>query len=98
VHLLQSRLDEAIRWFEKARSANPAHPNFRAFLAAAHALKGETERAATELAEARKLSSDYRYSSITRLRAAAYWGVPKISALFEATFFAGLRKAGMPEE
>jgi hypothetical protein len=25
-------------------------------------------------------------------------GVPKIRALFEATFFAGLRKAGMPEE
>ena len=26
------------------------------------------------------------------------WGVPKIRTLFEATFFAGLRKAGMPEE
>jgi hypothetical protein len=26
------------------------------------------------------------------------WGVAKISALFEATYFAGLRKAGMPEE
>jgi hypothetical protein len=24
--------------------------------------------------------------------------VPKIRALFEATYFAGLRKAGMPEE
>jgi hypothetical protein len=24
--------------------------------------------------------------------------VPKISALFETTFFAGLRKAGMPEK
>ena len=29
---------------------------------------------------------------------ARYWGVPKIRALFEATYFAGLRKAGMPEE
>ena len=27
-----------------------------------------------------------------------WWGVPKIRALFEATYFAGLRKAGMPEE
>jgi len=27
-----------------------------------------------------------------------YWGVPKVRALFEATYFAGLRKAGMPEE
>jgi len=24
--------------------------------------------------------------------------VPKVAALFEATYFAGLRKAGMPEE
>ena len=26
------------------------------------------------------------------------WGVPTIRALFEATYFAGLRLAGMPEE
>jgi len=25
-------------------------------------------------------------------------GVPKIRALYDATYFAGLRKAGMPEE
>jgi hypothetical protein len=29
---------------------------------------------------------------------AGNWGVPKIRALFEATYFVGLRKAGMPEE
>jgi hypothetical protein len=44
------------------------------------------------------LSLDGRYSSIARLQAAAYYGVPKIRALYEATYFAGLRKAGMPEE
>jgi len=27
-----------------------------------------------------------------------YWGVPKVRALFEATYFVGLRKAGIPEE
>jgi hypothetical protein len=27
-----------------------------------------------------------------------HWGVPKVRALVEATYFAGLRKAGMPEE
>jgi hypothetical protein len=27
-----------------------------------------------------------------------YWGVPKVRALFEATYLAGLRKAGLPEE
>jgi tetratricopeptide (TPR) repeat protein len=98
VHLLQSRIDEAIIWLEKARSARPAAPNIRAWLASAFGLKGETEHAAAELAEARKLSGDGRHSSVTRLRAVRHWGVPKISALFETTFFAGLGKAGMPEE
>ena len=50
-----------------------------------------------ELAVARKLAGDNRYSSIAHLRAAQYWGVPKVRALFEATYYVGLRKAGMPE-
>jgi TolB-like protein len=99
VHLLQSRTDEAIVWLEKARSAIPAHPNPRAALASAYALKGDTQRAATELAEAQRLSPDGRFSSLGRLKAAlGYWGVPKIRALFEATLFVGLRKAGMPDD
>ena len=53
---------------------------------------------AAELAEARRYGADDRYSSLARLRAIGYFGVPKIRALFEATYFAGLRKAGMPEE
>jgi TolB-like protein/Tfp pilus assembly protein PilF len=101
VHLLQSRTDEAVLWFEKARNAAPVHPGMRAYLASAYALKGETERAAAELLQAQRLANDDRYSSTARLRVGGnggYWGVPKIRALFEATFFAGLRKAGMPEE
>jgi tetratricopeptide (TPR) repeat protein len=104
-HLLQSRTDEAILWLEKARSAFPAFLNIRAVLAAAYALKGETERAAAELSEARRLSADNRFSDLAHLKAAGapqsasgYWGVPKVRALFEATYFAGLRKDGMPEE
>jgi tetratricopeptide (TPR) repeat protein len=100
VHLLQSRIDEAIIWLEKARNAIPAHPATRAQLASAYALNGETERAAADLAEARRLSPDDRYSSMAGLRALGNYGalVPKIRALYEATFFAGLRKAGVPEE
>ena len=98
VHLLQSRINEAIVWLEKARNDIPAVAAVRSNLASAYALKGETERAAAELTEARRLSGDDRYSSITRLRAARYFGVPKIQALHEATYFAGLRLAGMPEE
>jgi len=96
-HLLQSHLDEAIFWIEKARSANTEHPLPHAYLASAYALKGETERAAAELVQARRLSSDDRYTSIARLRAVGPFGAPKIRALFEATYFVGLRRAGMPE-
>jgi len=100
VHLLQSRNEKAIIWFEKARSHNSEHPNPHAYLASTYALKGETERAAAELAEARRLSGGDRFSSIAHLKAfpGAWWGVPKIRALYDATYFAGLRLAGMPEE
>jgi len=100
-HLLQSRTDDAIVWLEKARSDLPAAVDVRSRLAAAYALRGETERAAAELKEARKLSVGDLFSSIAQLKAGgAYsgWGVPTTRALFEATYFAGLRLAGMPEE
>jgi adenylate cyclase len=98
IHLVQSHTDEAIRWFEMARSANPTRPGPHAYLASASALKGEADRAASELAEARRLVRGNLYSSITRLKATIPFGVPKIRALFEATYLAGLRKAGVPEE
>ena len=95
-HLLQSRPGEAVVWCEKARSAAPAAPIFRTLLASAYALRGETERARAELAEARRLVGDDRYSSIARLRAVVSWGAPQL--LVETTYFAGLRRAGVPEE
>jgi tetratricopeptide (TPR) repeat protein len=98
VHLVQSRIDEAIVWLEKARSAMPAHTLPHAHLASAYALKGDTGRAAGALAEARMFSADDRYSSIGHLRAVGDFGVPSVRALYEATFFAGLRKAGLLEE
>jgi len=101
VHLLQSRIDEAIVWLEKGRSARPTVPFPRSRLASAYALRGETERAAeAELAEARRLDGGDLFSSIAHVKADSvlWWGVPKIRALFEATYLAGLRKAGMPEE
>ena len=71
VHLLQSSIDQAIVFLEKARNANQVHPLVRARLASAYALKGDIERAATELAEAGRLSSDGRFSSIARPAARA---------------------------
>jgi adenylate cyclase len=100
VDLLRSHIDEAIVWLEKARSAAPGRPFTHLSLTAAYALRGETDRAAAELAEARRLDGGDLFSSIAHLKAypGAWWGVPKTRALWEATYFAGLRKAGMPEE
>jgi tetratricopeptide (TPR) repeat protein len=97
-HLLRSRADEAIAWYERARNAAPAHPEFRAFLAAACGLNGDIGRATAEFTEARKRVGDDRYASIARIRASLSWGVPEVTTLAEATFYAGLRNAGVPEE
>jgi adenylate cyclase len=98
VHLLQSRTDEAIPWLEKARAANPDWAGAHAELASAYALRGNYERAAVELAEARRLSGDGRYSSIARLKAIQNFGVPTIRVLFEATYLDGLLRAGVPDD
>jgi adenylate cyclase len=100
VHQLQSRTDEAIRWLERARGAVPELPFVHLLLASAYGLKGETERAAAELAEARRLHGGDRCSSIANVKAfrGGYWGAPRIRALFDATYIPGLRNAGMPEE
>jgi TolB-like protein/Tfp pilus assembly protein PilF len=97
VHLLQSRTEEAIVWLERARTANPALEFPHAWLASAYALKGDLARAAAELAEARRRAGGKGFSSILRM-SAGHWGAPSVRALYEATYFAGLRKAGMPEE
>jgi adenylate cyclase len=100
--LIQSRFEDAIRWLEKARNALPELPIHHSYLAAAYALHGDAEQAAAELTEAQRRSANY--SSIARLkptlsRDAQFQGArPEIRAMFEATYFAGLRKAGMPEE
>ena len=56
VHLLQSQIDDAILWYEKARTSNPGVPFPHAYLAASYALKGEIDRASVELNEARRLA------------------------------------------
>jgi TolB-like protein/Tfp pilus assembly protein PilF len=103
-HLLLSRTDEAILWLEKARSASGTHPNTRAALASAYALKGNLEQAVAELTEARRLFGSDRLSNIARLKAvgffgtSGYFGAPKVISLFEGTYFIGLRNAGVREK
>jgi hypothetical protein len=78
--LLQSRTDEAIVWFEKGRGGMPALPVLHSRLAAAYALRGESERAAAELAEARRLNGDL-YASIAHVKASGSRVAPQIHAL-----------------
>jgi adenylate cyclase len=56
VHLLQSRIKEAIPWLEKGRATIPTFPLAYSFLGAPYALNGEIERGAAELAETYRLS------------------------------------------
>jgi len=97
VYQLRSRPQDAIVWFEKARATISAFAGLRAHLASAYALTENTDRGGAELTEARRLNGDI-FSSIAHLKATQPWGVPNVQALVEATYFAGLRKAGMPEE
>jgi hypothetical protein len=68
-------------------------------LAAAYGLKGEIERSAAELAEARKLAVEGSFLSIAKMKVGTPSStLPAIRDLVDATYFAGLSKAGMPEE
>jgi hypothetical protein len=89
------RRDRLVRKSSQRSAGGAGRPNR---LASAYALRGETERAAAELAEARRLAGDDSFSSIARMKARGSWGAPKTRALFDATHFVGLRKAGMTEE
>ncbi len=98
-HLLQRRPDDAVLWLEKARSryaADGREPVFvHSWLASAYALKGEMTLARAELKQAIALGL---HQSISALLADPWYRHPKTRALAEATYFVGLRKAGLPEE
>ena len=82
-------------WLERARNTNPAPGFVHLYLASAYALAGLTPAAAAELAEARKLGVS---SSIALLQARQHYETPEVRALANATYFTGLRKAGLPED
>jgi adenylate cyclase len=98
-HLLQRRTEDAIQWLEKARSryaADGREPVYvHAWLASAYALAGQDPAADAELKQALALGL---HRSISALLADPWYRNPKTRALAEATYFRGLRKAGMPEE
>jgi hypothetical protein len=87
---------QAIVWLEKGCSAIPAVPFHHSWLASAYALKGETERAAAELAETRRLAGDGSFSSIARVKEGGSWQVPKTRAIAETIYF-GSRRHWSPD-
>jgi hypothetical protein len=100
--LFQSHVGQAISLLEKARTAYATRQNewilqVHSWLAAAYALNGETSRPADELAEARK-SSEYPASIAQYRRQAISRANPSVQSWFDATYFKGLRPAGLPEE
>ncbi len=96
IQLLEGRTDEAITSLQKASSDNARLPFVHAYLAAAYALNGQTTRARAELAEAQRLNS--AYASLERVAKSTWFDHPKIRALAEATYFPGLREAGLAGE
>jgi TolB-like protein/Flp pilus assembly protein TadD len=97
VHLMESRIDEAIVWLEKGRSASPGARQPYWLLAAAHGVKGESERARAELTEALRLKGAGPVS-IAGMRADSDLYTPALRDRWETVGFPGLRVAGMPEE
>ena len=96
IQLLGSHTEEAIASLEKAKNGNPRVLFVHAYLAAAYALTGRTQRARVELAAAQ--ASGSLYSSLESVTKSPWYNNPKIRALAEATYFEGLHKAGLPEE
>jgi tetratricopeptide (TPR) repeat protein len=93
------RIDEAVESFRRARTLAPGIWYVHLELAAALGLMGDIEEARREITEVLKIKRDA--NSIARWRAIAVmqgFGHPQFQALREKTSYAGLRRAGFPEE
>ena len=95
-HLLQSRLNEAIAWLEKARIAAPGVWFLHFYLAAAYALSGSSELARAALGVAKGLEGADFERNVVR-PGGHFAPAPEIRTRFEAIYRAGL-SAGMTQE
>jgi len=98
-HLFVGRTDEAMGFLRKARAQNFRIWYARLTLAGALGLTGDLEEAHGEIAEALKLKPEitsivkWRAYLMTTGHASAPW-----QALMDRTVYAGLRRAGFPDE
>jgi TolB-like protein len=95
-HLLQSRLNEAVAWLEKARIAAPAVWFLHFYLAAAYALNGCSESARAALGVAKELQGAALETNVARL-GGHFAPTPEIRTRFEAIYQAGLSAAKTQE-
>jgi adenylate cyclase len=98
-HLFLGHVNEAIDLLRKAQAENPRVWRIHLCLAGALGLKGDLDAARVEVADALKLKPEV--NSVAQWRAIGATmglGDPRFQTLMEKTIYAGLRKAGMPEE
>jgi tetratricopeptide (TPR) repeat protein len=97
--LFLDRVEEAIGAYRRARALGPGVWFVHLGLAGALGLSGDIDEAKIEIAEMLKLKPEM--NSIARWRAILTtmgFGHPQYWALRDKTTFAGLRRAGFPEE
>ena len=96
-HLFLGHLDEAIDFLTQARAADATFFHTRIILAAALGLKGDIDGARIALAELHKLKPELISIAVIK-KMYEVNSLPETVALRDRTFYAGLRRAGMPEE
>src|SRR5262252_6871257 len=95
--LVSGRIDDAATLLEKARAANPRLFFAHLWLASPLALRNELNEAKSALAASIRLRPEI--NSLAQWRAEYPWySNPQFVALAEPTLYAGLRRAGLPEE
>jgi len=92
-HLLLAQYEQAIATCEKSAGLTDRYM-VHLFLAAAYAHQGDMAKAETEKAEALRRAPGY---TIATLKSTRYSVNPEYMKLAEAHWYAGLRKAGIPE-
>jgi adenylate cyclase len=93
-YMLLGRNDDAVASCEKAAGTN-SDWFVTSFLAAAYANRGDIDKAVAAKNEMLRTVPGY---TITQLRAKHYSDVPEYVKMAEDTWYAGLRKAGIPEK
>ena len=93
-YMLLGRNDDAVATCEKAAGTN-SDWFVTSFLAAAYANRGDIDKAVAAKNEMLRTVPGY---TIAQLRAKHYSDVPEYVKMAEDTWYAGLRKAGIPEK